>query len=182
MKFRITFTILLSIWFAAPAWLLAQTDQPDFAAIREEHELIKKHAHQRDGNMPNAFNQSGIVHQSFDVQHYRLKISLDPNASTFSGTVTITGAATSLLSALNIDAQTNIIIDAVRLNGQSRNYERKTEQLSLTFLPALLAGDEISVEIDYHGTPVVMSRLGGGMFAAKHGSDNRAVMATLTEP
>src|SRR5689334_9627114 len=180
MKFRITLAILLSI--CLPASLLAQALAPDTAAIREEHEFIKKYLHQRDGIIPNAFNTSGIIHQAFDVQQYRLKIRLDPNAAAFSGTVTIKGAATALLPTLNIDAQPNLIIDAVRLNGQKRDVDRKTEQVSLSFLPALLTGDEISIEIDYHGLATVDRTLGGGMFTARHGSDNSVVMATLTEP
>ncbi len=182
MKYRLIILLSLTIGLLTPASLQAQNEPPDFAAIREERLLIKKHSQQRGSINTNAFNANGIIHQAFDVRQYRLKIRLDPTALAFSGTVMITGAATALLNALNIDAQTNLVIEAVRLNGQPRNFERKTEQVRLNFLPALLSGDEISLEIDYRGTPVVMNRLGGGMFTARHGSDNAVVMATLTEP
>jgi aminopeptidase N len=171
--------------FAAPAARSsAQSDESIFDRIKREHEALEKQLHHRDSPASQAAFQSlaAITPQTIDVKHYRLQIRLDPAASTIAGTVTIEAEATAATSGVNIDAQDNLVIDAVRVNGAAHVFIRTSDRIMLNIGDALTVGRPFTIAIDYHGTPVVANRLGGGMLVAQHGPDGVMAMASLSEP
>jgi aminopeptidase N len=120
--------------------------------------------------------------QTVDVKHYRLQIRLDPVSTALAGTVTIEGEVVTPTSSISIDAQDNLIIDAVRLDGAAFDFRRRKDLIRLDFSESLAAGKRFAIAVDYHGTPVVANQLGGGMLVTRHGPGNTTVMASLSEP
>jgi aminopeptidase N len=163
----------------------AQEQQSIFEQIKRDHELIEKGLHNREAarSLFHAFQTAAAVaQQPVDVKHYILQIRLDPGAPAISGTVTIEGEMIAPAASINIDAQDNLKIEAVRFDGAAQPFQRGSEGFAINFPAPLPAGRRFTIAIDYHGKPVVANQLGGGMLVAKHGPNDATVMASLSEP
>ncbi|MGA9772531.1 MAG: M1 family metallopeptidase [Blastocatellia bacterium] len=183
MKMRIACFVLLAANLISPFSLSsAQNRASVFDEIRRDHEWIEKNLHKRAPAKSLFPEAVAALTQSVDVKHYRLQIRLNLNAPAIAGTVTIEGEALTRTSEINIDAQANLIIDAVRFDGAPVDFRHKKDLIKLDFSAPILAGSKFAIAIDYHGTPVVLGRLGGGMLVSRHGSDDNPVMASLSEP
>src|SRR5262245_50523520 len=125
MRRRAVFALLLAGSLVSPTLKLSADDESIFDRIRREHESIEKHC--RSFVPLSASAQPGAL-QPVDVKHYRLQITLDPPAAAFSGQVTITGEATSVVSSVTVDAAENIVIDSVKLSGVSAQFVRSTDR------------------------------------------------------
>jgi aminopeptidase N len=163
--------------------------QSPFDEIRRAHEQIEKqHRHRGAGpsgvqGQAQTVQLAELISQPFDVKHYRLQIQLVPEPSpSISGTVSIEAEAISIAGSISIDAQSNLTIDAVRVDGTPRSFQRRRSQVTLDLSPPLPAGSRITVALDYHGIPVRTGALGGGMLVADHGTDRTIVIANLSEP
>jgi aminopeptidase N len=175
--------ILLIVPFTSSARILqTQHDDSIFERIKREHEWIEKDHHQPATVSAASYRAMDLTPQPVDVKHYRLQIQLEPEPARIAGTVTIEAETLSAVSAVNIDAQSNLIVDDVRLDGARRSFQRTGSQITLNFPDALAAGRKFTVAIEYHGAPTTSNLLGGGMLVSKHGPDNATVMATLSEP
>jgi aminopeptidase N len=189
MKTRIACFILLAVNLIIPfSPSSAQGRESIFEEIKREHEWIEKSLHGRNDRAASVslFAASAAAaatpQQTIDVKHYRLQIRLDPVLTTIAGTVTIEGEAITPTSNINIDAQGNLAIDAVRFDGAALDFRRKKDLIKLDFSEPLAAGRKFAIAVDYHGTPVVANQLGGGMLVTRHGPDDTTVMASLSEP
>jgi len=118
--------------------------------------------------------------QPLDVEHYRIELSLFPEANALAGTVTITGRAIASTPAIKIDAADNLAITEVLYNGSPWTFTRTAEALALTFPPHLAKNDSFTLTISYRGQPRIIGRLGSGMFISSH--SGFPVIATLSEP
>lgn len=118
--------------------------------------------------------------QAVDVKHYKLQIRVTPAPPHIDGTVTIVGETVESVPAIRVDAEENLVVEAVRFNGQAHEFQRDTDEIVLTFSTPLAARQAFTIEVDYHGVPVTSGILGGGMFVSGRGS--APVIATLSEP
>ena len=176
--------VLLLTTFSSSAHISrTQFDDSIFEQIKREHEWLEKNIHQQSTEVfTTSFQAMALTTQPVDVKHYRLQIQLAPEPARITGTVTIDGETLSAVNAINIDAQNNLVIDAVRFDGAALNFQRTSSQVTLNFSGGLPAARKFSIAIDSHGTPTTSNLLGGGMLVNTHGPDNATVMATLSEP
>ena len=188
MKSHLSHLVLIALLLIAPfsssaRILQTQNDESIYEQIKREHEWIEEnHRHEFAGVSAASYRAMGLAAQPVDVQHYRLQIQLVPEPARIAGTVTIQGETLSAVNAINIDAESNLIIDDVRLDGSARSFQRTNSRLTLNFPDTLAAGKKFTVAIEYHGEPTISNLLGGGMLVSKHGPDSTTVMATLSEP
>lgn len=91
----------------------------------------------------------------YDAQHYSLDLSVDVEANTISGTVTMQALATQDLSAFNLDF-IGFEIAEVLLDGEPIGYERSsTSGRELTVLPNIILKNSqvFTVAVSYSGAP-----------------------------
>ncbi len=186
MKIRVACLVLLAANLIIPfSPSSAQDRQSIFDEIKRDHEWIKKNLHKRTAtNQLFSANEvaAATPSQSVDVKHYRLQIRLDLATSAIAGTVTIEGETLAPTGSINIDADNNLEIDAVRFNGAATDFRHKKDQITLNFAQPIAAGGKFAIAIDYHGTGTGNNGLGDGMLVARHGPEDTPVMATLSEP
>jgi aminopeptidase N len=176
-----------ALW--SPILKLSADDDSIFARIRREHQEVQKHC-RNQGRDPEAEVLTGggrfsalaqtAQGQPVDVSHYRLQIRLEPEQSSFSGSVTIEGEATAPVQSVSVDAAFNLTIESVKLFDSPAQFSRVSDRLSVAVPGGLAAGEQFRIAIVYRGLAVTVGRLGGGMLISDHGSAR--VMATLSEP
>ncbi|MEK6323945.1 MAG: M1 family aminopeptidase [Acidobacteriota bacterium] len=186
IKARIAYLILtLAVLCAPGARLSAQNEESIFDRIRREHDSIEKSLHD-ESIASSSVVASSVESQSIDIKHYRLQIQLAPNefntAGTVTGTVTIMGETTGTVSAIDVDAQPNLNIDSVKLDGAPGEFGRKGSRIVVSFPAPLPAGRSFTIVIQYHGAGSGSSSLGGGMLFTRHGPDFVGVIASRSEP
>lgn len=176
------------IWFSvlslAVVWApIASTSSQEsiFERIRAEHQSLEKSSH-REGIAPASLEPSSIESQPIDVKHYKLQIQLATELGAFSGTVTITGETTGPADSVDIDAQPNLNIDSVMLDGATPDFRRKSNRVVISFPNAFPAGRTFAIAIRYHSNPTGSLSNGTGMTWARHGPGSAPVMATHSEP
>ena len=167
----------------APSFALDQ--ETIFDRIKFDHDSLEKQHRDRPIELA-SLAPAAVESQSIDVKHYRLQIQLIPNetstAGEVRGTVTIAGETTGLVGAINIDAQPNLIIDSVMLDGAVNNFRRNSARFAVDFPSAQPAGKSFTIAVHYHGPGAGSSSLGGGLLFTRHGSDFVPVMSTHSEP
>jgi aminopeptidase N len=167
-----------------------QAGESVYDEIRREHQWIEKHLHEQAPARLAAPSAKPLVRlqaltaapQTIDVQHYRLQLRFDLDAPAIAGTVQITARTTAPTAAINIDAFNNLTIDAVRVDNAAPSFRRKQNRLTINFAEALPAGRQLTIAIDYHGTPNINNSQGDGMLVTRHGPDAITTMANLSEP
>jgi aminopeptidase N len=182
---RIACLILtLTILFAPCVPSSAQNQESIFERIRLEHDGIEKSSHQQSVASASLV-ASSVESQSIDVKHYRLQLQLTPNefgtAGVVTGAVTITGETSGTVSAINVDAQPNLNIDLVRLDGAPNNFRRNNTRVVISFPAPVSAGRPFTIVIQYHGAGSGGS-IGGGLLFTRHGPNFLPVIATHSEP
>jgi aminopeptidase N len=95
----------------------------------------------------------------YDVEHYLLDLTVDPEANTLQGGVSITASATEDLDSFHLDFL-GLAIDALTVDGIAAPFSREGGELIVDPSSLLPAGEEFTVEVDYHGTPVSLNTLG----------------------
>jgi alpha-L-fucosidase len=89
--------------------------------------------------------------RTFDVLHYDVSLEPDITAKTIKGTVTIKYLATIKgLTKLELDCG-DLVIDAVKQNGQARQFSVANRKVTISLAPNSRPTGE--VQVDYHGTP-----------------------------
>ncbi len=180
---RIAFLVLAAAVLAGPfSFSSAQSGRSPLEDVRRDREFIKKHLHADGAGLRAAYRSAAVTSQPVNARHYRLQIKLTPEPAAIEGRVTITAQAADVLTSIDVNAEENLIIDAVSFNGSPIAYERKRDRITITLASPIVSVDLFSIVIDYHGQPIVSGRLGGGMLVDRHGPDNVPVMATLSEP
>jgi len=164
----------------------AQNQESIFERIKLEHDEIEKSARQQSVSALSSLVASSVESQSIDVKHYRLRIQLIPNefstAGILTGVVTITGETTGTVSAINVDAQPDLTIDSVTLDGNPNSFRRNNRRVVISFPAPVAAGRPFTVVIQYHGTGTDSGGSGRGLLFTRHGPSLLPVMATFSEP
>lgn len=101
----------------------------------------------------------------FDVQHYRIKLSLDEPTKSFDGETAITFAATmNGLEELALDAE-SFTVDAVMRQGAPLAFTQEEGKLEITLDHALAVGEEATLVIGYSVTNINVDSTKYGMGA-----------------
>ena len=104
-----------------------------------------------DPFFPNAGNGG------YDVTHYSLTLSYEPSTNRLTGTAVITASATQNLSSFDLDLR-GFSISRLLVNGRPATFLRSGEQELVITPPAgLMSGSVFVVEVDYVGTPTVVT-------------------------
>ncbi|MEJ3750030.1 M1 family metallopeptidase [Actinomycetes bacterium KLBMP 9797] len=88
----------------------------------------------------------------YDVRHYDLDIRYQPATDLLTGRATIRARATQNLSSFNLDF-VGLTIDGLRVDGRPAAYFRAGQEL--TIQRTLRKGTSFTVEVRYHGVPVL---------------------------
>ncbi len=187
ISIRIACVIVASAILSA-SWVpsSAHNQESIFDSIKLEHDTIEKSSHEQSRFAVSSLAASSLETQSIDVKHYRLQIQFTPNelstAGIVTGTVTITGETTGLVSAINVDAQPNLTIDSVMLDGTPNNFQQKNTRVIISFPAPQSAGRPFTAVIHYHGASTGSGSLGAGLLFTRHGTDSTPVITTFSEP
>jgi aminopeptidase N len=162
----------------------ARNQEALFDLIRTDHELLEKSLHNERFAL-SSVAPAAVNAQSIDVKHYRLQIQLVPNqsgtAGVIKGVVTISGETTGTVSDINIDAQQNLQIDSVRLDGVPNGFGRSKKHVAVNYPAPVPAGRQFTIVIQYQG-PGSGGGIGGGLLFTRHGPDSTPVVASHSEP
>lgn len=164
----------------------ADNQKSIFERIRLEHDRIENSSQEQNRIEAASFGVSSFEAQSIDVKHYRLQIQFTPNefstAGAITGTVTITGETTASVSEINIDAQPNLSIDSVTLDGTPNNFRQKNTRIIVSFPAPAPAGKPFIAVVQYHGASTGSGSLGAGLLFTRHGPDAAPIITTFSEP
>ncbi|MBO2452818.1 M1 family metallopeptidase [Actinomadura barringtoniae] len=111
----------------------------------------------------------------YDVQHYDLDLSYNPQTRRLDGNARIEARATQNLSRFDLDLQ-QLDVKSVRVNGRSVSFRRDGQELVITPGRGLPKGSAFVVHVAYGGEP---KPIGGG---APHGfipTDDGAVVQSV---
>ncbi|MEZ4654732.1 MAG: M1 family metallopeptidase [Candidatus Eisenbacteria bacterium] len=119
----------------------------------------------------------------YDVEHYDLVLSVDPDAGTVGGSVAIHLRAETDLAKVVLDMGPSLVADSVIVRGERAVFTHEGDELSVT-LPAVLEIDERDIlTVHYHGTPGPPFFPDWDVFRT-HGEDPNTfgLVATLSAP
>lgn len=98
----------------------------------------------------------------YDVQHYTLDLTVNDVATgDLAGKTTIDARATQNLSSFNLDF-IGFEITNLTVNGQTAQYKRINQELTITPSTPLTEGESFTVDVQYHGSPE--DARSGGLF------------------
>lgn len=121
--------------------------------------LAQDNAPGADGLGDSLYPQSG--NGGYDVQHYTLDLSYDPESKIIAGSATLEAVATQPLSAFNLDF-VGFTITELTVNEVATSFERNGGELviSLPADAALAADEPFTVMIAYNGEPATIAAAG----------------------
>ena len=88
----------------------------------------------------------------YDVAHYTIVLTVDPENSTISGTTTISATALTDLASFNLDLS-GLTVSTVTVNSAGAPFTRDGQELTITPPTVLVNGDPFSVTVAYGGVP-----------------------------
>jgi aminopeptidase N len=98
----------------------------------------------------------GFGNGGYDVAHYTLDITVnDVSTSNLTAITTIDAKATQDLLSFNLDF-VGFAIEKIIVNGESADFSRKGQELTITPLKPLMENQSFTVEIHYNGSPQEM--------------------------
>jgi len=110
----------------------------------------------------------------YDVQHYLLKLTYNPDTDVLTGVATIRAAATQNLSRFDLDF-VGLTVDSIKVAGRSAGWSRDEGELIVTPSAGLRKNAVFNTVIRYHGVPApIADELGVSGFIA---TDDGAVIA-----
>ena len=99
----------------------------------------------------------GLGNGGYDVQHYDLEVDTTSNAQADEGAIdglaTITLLPTEDLSVFHLDLEF-LTVESVVVNGAPAAFDHQGRELIITPSSPLTSGNEATVKVSYHGTPV----------------------------
>jgi aminopeptidase N len=92
----------------------------------------------------------------YNVLHYGLNLSYEPSTNQLTGTATITATATQDLSRFDLDLR-GFSISRLAVDGRAATFTRDGQELIVTPRTGIRSGSELTVVVDYAGTPTVVT-------------------------
>lgn len=133
-------------------------------------------------NVPFKIAQQSALMDKYDVRFYWLDISIERTSTNIAGNVTINAVVQNTpLDTFAVELVSQLIVDSAKINGIIRPAIQSTGNVFVVPASSIPIGNNISVQIFYHGTPP-----SGGFFSgishANSGSWGNEVVWTLSEP
>jgi aminopeptidase N len=100
-----------------------------------------------------------------DLLFYHLKVRVDPEKKTISGSNTIRFEMLKEDSRIQLDLYANLNVDRILLGKTVLKYSRELNTVLVDFPTPLKAGKEYEIEFHYSGTPTETGRFGGFSFS-----------------
>ncbi|MDJ0497748.1 MAG: M1 family metallopeptidase [Acidimicrobiia bacterium] len=88
----------------------------------------------------------------YDVAHYTIDLTFDPEVNTLSALVSIDATATEPIDAFSVDF-VGFEVTAIKVNGEAVSFDRLGEELIIQLPAPLATGDDFVATIAYNGTP-----------------------------
>ena len=88
----------------------------------------------------------------YDVQHYTLDLTYDPDGRLLSGVVTIDALATDDMDTLNLDFSALEVVGVI-VDGNEASFARTDVDVTIAPAAGLVAGEAFTVEVAYRGSP-----------------------------
>ena len=95
----------------------------------------------------------------YDVKHYGLKLTYDPDTDVLTGVATIEARATQHLSSFNLDF-VGMTVESVRVDNRPADWERDDHELTITPSKGIRNKAKFTVVIAYEGIPELVNELG----------------------
>jgi aminopeptidase N len=92
----------------------------------------------------------------YNVSHYGLNLSYEPSTNQLTGTATITATATQDLSRFDLDLR-GFSISRLDVDGREATFTRDGQELIVTPRTGIRSDSELTVVVDYAGTPTVVT-------------------------
>ena len=99
----------------------------------------------------------------YDVRHYDLDLTYDPETDELSGTATIEARATQNLSAFNLDF-VGLTVESIQVDGADAGWTRDEHELTIAPTAGIKNKAAFTVEIAYNGVPESIPELGESGF------------------
>jgi len=122
-----------------------------------------------------------ITHCFLDIE---VRTNTNPKSIAGSNTLTILSRVDGL-TQVSLDLQSNMVVDAVEVNGVSATYTRPTNQILINLGGTYNLGASFQVKVTYHGSPLDLTFFSSThRFFDTHGSGSNAatVVSTLSQP
>ncbi len=94
----------------------------------------------------------GLGNGGYDVYRYDLDLAWDPAALELDATARIDLRTTEALTSLNLDF-VGLDISSVTIDGDAAEHRRDGEELTIELEPPVAADRELTIEVDYSGSP-----------------------------
>lgn len=128
--------------------------------------------------------ESLLAQPDTDVTHCFLDLELDFDSKIIkpgsSNTLYVTSRVDGL-TQMTVDLQSNMVVDAVTVNGNAATYTRPTNAILINLGATYNAGASFQVKVAYHGSPLDIPFFGSTheFFGVHSGSD---IASTLSQP
>lgn len=100
----------------------------------------------------------------YDVLHYDIELSFDPDARVLDALVTLTATATTALDSVNVDF-IGFEVDEVTIDGEVAEFARTQRDMTIRPREAVAAGQEFRLSIRYRGMPEPLMSTAGAPVA-----------------
>ena len=104
----------------------------------------------------------------YDVGHYDLEVSYDPDTDVLTGKATIFARATQNLSSFNLDFD-GLTVRSITVDGPSADWSRDGDELTVTPRRGIPEGNRFTTVVEYDGTPETLPD-GSGFFHTDDGA------------
>ncbi|MEO1657849.1 MAG: M1 family metallopeptidase [Pseudomonadota bacterium] len=122
------------------------------------------------------------LQQAYDVRHYRLELSVDPDAESIAGTLSVRLTALAELDVVELDLDPRFVLGPASHAGQAISAERDQNKVRLQLSAPLAPGETATVSLSYEGAPHVAENApwDGGFVWSKAG-DGQPWFATAVQ-
>ena len=98
----------------------------------------------------------------YDVSHYDIEITVDPESAELDATTTITATAEETLVTFNLDLM-GLEVSSITVDGSTAAHVREGAELRISPDGGIVAGEEFSVTIAYSGRPQLINLVSAGV-------------------
>ncbi len=135
------------------------------------------------GTLPPLRPASAAAAGDTDVTHCFLDIevltSTNPKSIAGSNTLNVTSLINGL-TQFTLDLRSNMVVDAVTVNGSPASYTRPTDQIVISLGSTYNTGQSFQVKVTYHGSP--SSRTFFSSFSFFNTHNGSTIASTLSQP
>jgi aminopeptidase N len=179
IKFLQFKALVLIIFLSAQVSVAQQSTSQILQDIYDQHDVnVCSHTKQKMLAKKMKGSQSYAA-QNIDITYTRMQWNINPTVTYISGVVTPYFTTLESLYQINLEKDTNLIVDSIVYHGQNINYADSADYLMNIYFPGVIVNNAMdSLSIYYHGVP---SSSGFGSFV-KSTHNGEPIIWTLSEP